>query len=111
MKVYDIDQYQHESYVHACEEMGYIVDSKNKYNKTYEAYNKNGNYTQLMYFSSNTDLTIQVEAPEPMGEINWIKSNIAKRLSVSESSYDNIYWKADYGFVIYLENITKQDFF
>ena len=73
MKVYDIDQYQHESYVHACEEMGYIVDSKNKYNKTYEAYNKNGNYTQLMYFSSNTDLTIQVEAPEPMVKLIGIK--------------------------------------
>lgn len=109
VNVYDIDQRQYESYVHACEEMGYIVDSK-KYNNTYEAYNENGNYIQVMYFSSNTDLTIQVEAPEPMGEINWPKSNIAKRLPVPKSSYGNIYWEADYGFVIYLGNTTKQDF-
>lgn len=109
LRVRDIDQSQYESYINACRDKGFTIDSE-KNSVSYEAYNEAGFHLQLIHSNSSTDLTIRVEAPEPMSEIQWPKSDIAKRLPVPKSSYGNIKWEADYGFVIYLGNTTKQDF-
>lgn len=109
LKVRGIDQSQYETYISECKDKGFTIDNE-KNSDLYEAYNGEGYHLQLFYYSSSTDLTIDVEAPEPMGEIQWPKSDIAKRLPVPKSSYGSIDWEADYGFKIYLGNTTKQDF-
>jgi hypothetical protein len=109
LEVRGIDQTQYEAYIAACQKKGFTIESE-KDSVSYEAYNEEGYHLQLIHSSSSTDLTIRLEAPEPMEDIQWPKSDIAKRLPTPKSSYGSIYWEADYGFVIYLGNTSKQDF-
>lgn len=109
VEVRNVSQERYENYINDCKDRGFTIDSeKNSY--SYDAYNNDGYHLELTYYSSSDNLYIHVEAPEPMSNIQWPKSDIAKRLPTPKSSYGNIYWEADYGFVIYLGNTSKQDF-
>lgn len=109
LEVYGINESQYESYIAECKNRGFSIEGE-KDSISYQAYNEEGYFVQLLYLSSREELSIHVEAPQPMSEVQWPKSDIAKRLPVPKSSYGNIYWEADYGFVIYLGNTSKKDF-
>lgn len=109
IEVRGINQQQYEEYIEACKGMGFTVESE-KNSISYKAFNGEGYHISLIHSNSDTDLTIRVEAPEPMGNIQWPSSDIAKRLPIPKSSYGRIYWEADYGFAIYLGNTTTEDF-
>lgn len=104
-----IDQNQYEAYIEDCKEKGFTVEGK-KDSISYEAYNEEGYYLDLTHMSSSTELTIRVEAPEPMADIQWPKSEIAKRIPVPASSYGRFDWETDHGFSLDVGNTTKQDF-
>lgn len=109
LEIRDIDQNQYEAYINDCKEKGFTVEGE-KDSISYKAYNKEGYHLDLTHFQSSTELTIQVEAPEPMGDIQWPKSEIAKRLPTPASSYGNIDRETDQGFSLNVGDTTKQDF-
>lgn len=109
VEVRGVDQSQYDAYLAECKQVGYIVDAQS-IGDTYEAYNEDGYHIRLYHYSSSKEMHINVDAPKAMSTISWPKSAIAKRLPVPTSSYGRIEWEADYGFVIYLGNTTKQEF-
>ena len=109
LSVSNVNQTQYEKYITACKEKGFTIESK-KDAFMYEAYNEDGYQLSMTHLSSGNKLTIIVNAPEPMGDIQWPKSEIAKRLPMPKLLYGKIEWENDNGFVIYLGNATKQDF-
>lgn len=45
-----------------------------------------------------------------MAEITWPKSDIAAIVPVPDSTYGKIEWETDYGFVIYIGNVTAEQY-
>lgn len=109
LDVYGVDQDEFESYMNACIKEGFTIESE-KSESRYEAFNETGYELRLSYYSSQSELSVDVDAPVPMSDIKWPRSTIAHRLPVPNSFYGNISWEADYGFFIYLGNTTKQDY-
>lgn len=104
-----VSEEQYSAYIEACKEKGFVIEGE-KSSITYTAFNEDGYKLDLTQYRSSTEMRIRVEAPEPMAEIKWPKSDIAKRLPTPKSTFGRINWEADYGFVIYLGNTTKDDF-
>jgi len=61
-----------EAYIIKCKENGFTVNSKRKGN-TFTAYNDNHFYLKLTYtdYSNKTEMTIYLEAPKIVGELQW----------------------------------------
>lgn len=109
VEVKDVSDSQYEQYIADCKSLGYVVEAE-KNSLLYQAYNAEGYHVQLLHSTGSTELTITAEAPMKMSDIEWPKSAIAKRLPIPESLYGSINWEADYGFVIYIGNTTRQDY-
>lgn len=107
--VKNISDTQYAQYILDCKNAGFTVDAE-QVGSGFQAYNSAGYEIRLSYYSSMEELSIRVEAPMEMSDIDWPKSAIAQRLPVPESLYGSISWEADYGFVIYIGNTTKQDY-
>lgn len=109
LEIYSFTDSEYDDYIDECKKKGYTIENK-KDSISYEAYNELGYHLQLRHYNSSNDLTIRVEAPIEMNKIKWPKSKIAELLPVPKSTYGKIEWEADYGFVIYLGNITKNEY-
>ena len=76
-----------DEYVKACKEMGYTVET-NETDGMYSAYNGDGYDLSLIFFDDYYSLDL--EAPEKMGEIEWPDSKLAKMLPVPKSKTGKI---------------------
>lgn len=76
-----------DEYVKACKEMGYTVET-NETDGMYSAYNGDGYDLSLIFFDDYYSLDL--EAPEKMGEIEWPDSALAKMLPVPKSKTGKI---------------------
>ena len=103
------DQNQYETYKSACIEAGYTVDADSTTTR-YEAYNEEGYKIYIVFYTSMSEIDIDVSAPMAMNEIQWPASEIAKRLPVPQSSLGKINWERASGFSIYLGNTTQDQF-
>lgn len=109
VKIGGIDQQQYEKYIEACKDMGFTIESE-KDSISFNAFNAEGYHITLIHANSDSDLTIQVEAPELMSNIQWPDSSIVNRLPTPESFYGKICWEANYGFAVYIGNTTVEEF-
>lgn len=76
-----------DEYVKACKEMGYTVEI-NETDGMYSAYNGDGYDLSLIFFDDYYSLDL--EAPEKMGDIEWPDSALAKMLPVPKSKTGKI---------------------
>lgn len=76
-----------DEYVKACKEMGYTVET-NETDGMYSAYNGDGYDLSLIFFDDYYSLDL--EAPEKMGDIEWPDSALAKMLPVPKSKTGKI---------------------
>ena len=107
--IYDVEcsQSDYYDYVNACKEFGYNYEIIKEDETSFEAYNKDGYRIVVSYIIS---LTIEVNAPMKMSQIEWPNSNIAELIPQPKSLYGKIEWEHDYGFVIYIGNTTLSDY-
>lgn len=107
--IYDIkcSQSDYCDYVNACKEFGYDYEIIEEDETSFEAYNKEGYQIQASYI---TTLTIEVNAPMKMSQIEWPNSDIAELIPQPKSLYGKIEWEHDYGFAIYIGNTTLSDY-
>lgn len=98
---------QYDNYIDACKEKGFIVDAEEN-SVLYEAFNGDGYKLNLLY--NEDKLSISLTAPMKVEQIKWPKSDIASLLPVPESTVGKIEWEADYGFVIYVGDTSKEAF-
>lgn len=103
------DESSYKNYVSECKDFGYTIDSESL-SSSYSAFNSDGYKLSLSYYSSLSEMTIYLDAPEEMNEIIWPsngpatllptpKSNIGKEISNSSSQYS-----------VYLSNMTSSDY-
>lgn len=97
------------AYIDQCRQSGYTIDEEST-NTDFSAYNSDGYRLDLIYYESNEQMSISLDAPLQFTEITWPQSEIAQLIPAPKSSKGVIEWQADYGFVIYVGDTTHDDF-
>lgn len=67
------------NYVTSCKKYGYVNEAHND-SRSYEAYDDEGYKLDLSYYRSGGELSLKLEAPAELSEINWESHNISKVL-------------------------------
>ncbi|MDO4647105.1 MAG: zinc-ribbon domain-containing protein [Eubacteriales bacterium] len=80
---------KYNSYLSSCKEAGYTVDAVDDSN-SYSAYNEEGYYLNLDYYSFNESLSISLDAPLVLKELTWPESTTAAQLPAPSSSLGKI---------------------
>ncbi len=104
-----VEQTQFESYIEECKNKGFTIDVEKK-GSSYKAHNEKGYYLNLFYYKANKEVSLNIEAPLPLSDIKWPKSDIAKLLPVPKSTYAYIENESTTSFVVYVGETTKEDF-
>jgi len=107
--VLKISQKKYDEYINSCKEHGFNIDSDTS-NMSFSAYNEDGYELRLIYYESDKELSIHLEAPMEMKEIQWPNSEISALLPVPESNIGNISWEYSSGFAIYIGNTSKEKY-
>lgn len=109
ISIHNMSQSQYNDYVSACKEKGFTTDIDES-SISFSAYNQDGYKLSLTYFESDSEMSIDLDPPMEMGEIQWPNSDIAKLLPTPSSNIGNISWENSGGFVIYIGNTTKTEY-
>ena len=109
ISIHNMSQSQYNDYVSACKQKGFTIDIDES-SISFSAYNQDGYKLSLTYFESDSEMSIDLDPPMEMGEIQWPNSDIAKLLPTPSSNIGNISWENSGGFVIYIGNTTKAEY-
>lgn len=96
-----------DEYVKACKEMGYTVET-NETDGMYSAYNGDGYDLSLIFFDDYYSLDL--EAPEKMGDIEWPDSALAKMLPVPKSKTGKINNDSSDCLSVSIDKTSESDF-
>jgi hypothetical protein len=90
-----------EEYVIACKEKGFTLESK-KADTAYEAYNGSGYALELRLNTAGRKMTITLNAPMAMTDIQWPGSHVAQSLPLPSSGVGQIQWDRSNSFRVYM---------
>lgn len=109
LDVHGISEAQFNDYIDACKEKGFTIEADLS-GISFTAYNQDGYKLSLSYYESSSELSINIDAPMEMSQIQWPSSDVAKLLPVPKSNIGSISWENSSGFVIYIGNTTKTEY-
>jgi len=107
--VSDLTKAQYDSYVKDCKTNGFTVDSSMD-TTSYEAYNKDGYKVNLIYLSSEDQLSINLDAPKAFSTIQWPTTGAGALLPVPKSNVGSSEWESSDGFTVYIGKTTSDDY-
>ncbi len=106
--VTDVTKTVYNKYVTECKKHGYTI-AKEQTSATYSAYNKDGYILSLEY--GDSEMEIDLEAPEELEEINWSEYDISKKLPEPPSNKANIsYDNPKDKYELTIGEISKENF-
>lgn len=104
----ECSQSEYYAYCRKCKEWGFDYEIIEEDDNWFTAYNSEGYKVHVFY---NCDkLSVELYAPMEMSEFNWPVSEIGKIVPVPQSTYGKISWEYDSGFLIYIGNMSYEDF-
>ena len=109
LDVHGISEAQFNDYINACKENGFTIEADLS-GISFTAYNQAGYKLSLSYYESSSELSINIDAPMEMSQIQWPNSEVAKLLPVPKSTIGSVSWENSGGFVIYIGNTTKAEY-
>jgi len=109
MHVYSLSKTQYDSYVSECKKNGFTVDSTTN-TTSFESYNKDGYKVSLNYFSSESELSINLDAPKAMNTVVWPTSGPGALLPEPKSGVGADEWESSSGFNIYVGKTSLEDY-
>ncbi len=101
------DEYM--EYVSQCKDAGFIVDSEKNYS-SYSAYNKEGYKLSLRYTDYDKEISIELDAPLQLGDINWPENGLGGLLPDPYASVGKIEDDSSTRFFATLGEMTTTDF-
>lgn len=104
----DCSQSEYYAYCRQCKEWGFDYEIMEEDETWFTAYNSEGYKVHISYIDS--DLSIELNAPMKMSDFNWPESEIGQIVPVPQSTYGKISWEYDSGFLIYIGNMSHEDF-
>ncbi|HIX29949.1 MAG TPA: DUF4839 domain-containing protein [Candidatus Blautia stercoravium] len=107
--VYKTNTGDYSKYVDACEEKGFTVEA-DRSDLSYYAYNADGYKLSLYYDENDSKMSINVDAAEEYGTLEWPDSVIASMLPVPKSTTGEITRDDEKGFAAYVSNTPIEEF-
>ena len=95
-------------YIESCKKNGFNIDIESTSN-SYKSFNSDG-YELNIYLNSDNEMSIDLKSPMKTKVIDWEKSNMLKSIPIPKSNIGNIYWENSNGFVVYVSNMTVEDY-
>ena len=105
----NISDKQYNDYVESCKSKGFTIDAQlDSY--SFDAYNAEGYKLSLSHYGNNEELSIDLEKPIKMSDINWPSSHAGKQLPVPKSTTGKFSYEHDDEFCVYIGNTSKSDY-
>lgn len=104
---YGISESEFEAYKKDCKNRGFTIDCENT-GTLFDAFNEDGYNIRITYYSSEMHITVS-DALE-MRTIVWPSSEVADLLPKPKSDYGNISSSSDTCLIIYIGNMTIDDY-
>lgn len=110
LDIFKVSEKQYKDYLDACRQKGFTVDSEESGGsyRTYNAFNQDGYKLELHYYDRK--LSIELNAPMKMGQMQWPQNEISALLPKPKSTVGTINWEKSSGFFIYLGETTIDNF-
>lgn len=105
LRLSDVSGSQYRKYVEECKTLGYTVEVEEN-SDSFKAFNGAG-YALELRLSSDKEMTIDLDAPVKMGEINWPFCKLAEMLPDPGSNTGKVEWEYSDKFYIYVGNVGK----
>ena len=102
-----ISDSEFEAYKKECKEKGFTIDCENT-GSLFDAYNEDGYNIRITYYNSQMYITVTDDLE--MRTIAWPSSKVADLLPAPDSDYGNIYSSSDTCLIIYVGNMTIDDY-
>ncbi len=102
-----ISSSEFEAYKKECKDKGFTIDCENS-GSLFDAYNEDGYNIRITYYDSQMHITVTDDLE--MRTIVWPSSEVADLLPVPHSDYGNIYTSSDTCLIIYIGNMTIDDY-
>lgn len=102
-----ISSSEFEAYKKECMDKGFTIDCENT-GSLFDAYNEDGYNIRITYYDSKMNITVTDDLE--MRTIVWPSSKIADLIPVPDSDYGNISSSSDTCLIIYIGNMTIDDY-
>lgn len=104
-----IDEDGYKIYKIKCKEAGYTIDEEDS-STSFLAFNSEGYKISLNYTTSGKELSIYLDAPEKLEEIEWPTSGLGAMLPTPKSNLGKITWDSSKGFTVHIGNTSIKEF-
>lgn len=102
-----ISDSEFEAYKKECKDKGFTIDCENT-GSLFDAYNEDGYNIRITYYNSQMHITVTDDLE--MRTIVWPSSKVADLIPVPDSDYGNISSSSDTCLIIYIGNMTIDDY-
>ena len=109
MNITGITPKQYADYIDECAEEGYASEAEST-SMFYEAFNAEGYNLRLSYYEGSEELSLHLEKPEEMSEIEWPDSTAAKKLPKPKSTVGKFSYEYDDHFYVEIADTSKADY-
>lgn len=109
VRISEISEKQYNDYKNRCIEKGFDVD-KDESGSNFTAYSEDGYKLSMYYFGYSKELTIDIEAPMELGEIEWPNSKAGKMIPAPKSSLGKFSYEYADHFFVYIGNTKIEDY-
>lgn len=104
-----INEDGYKTYKIKCKEAGYTIDEDDS-STSFSAFNNEGYKISLSYTTSGKELSIYLDAPEKLEEIEWPTSGLGAMLPTPKSNLGKITWDSSKGFTVHIGNTSIKEF-
>lgn len=77
--IHNTSEADYYKFVSECKEMGYTIEAEES-SRHYKAYTESGYCIEISYYSSHNELSLEVEKPSELYELNWENHSVSKVL-------------------------------
>lgn len=107
VEYYGISESEFEAYKKDCKNRGFTIDCEST-GSLFDAFNEDGYNIRITYYSSEMHITVSDDLE--MRTIVWPSSEVADLLPTPKSDYGNISSSSDTCLIIYIGNMTIEDY-
>lgn len=107
--ILNTSQEEYYKYVYACKELGYTIDM-DETSIGYKAYNNSGYCIDLIYSEHHEELSIRLDSPTDVSDLDWNNHTIASVLPPPESNVGAFITENDETTKVIIAETTENDY-
>lgn len=109
LNVYNINAEEYKEYVAECKEEGFVIDAEDL-DDSFKGFNGKGYKVSLLYYETDNEMQITLEAPINLATLNWPESEMARLLPQPQSKLGRIDKDDNTGLLVYIGDTTIEEY-